>query len=67
LKRKPFYQKRAWWGWLAATVAAMGVAVVKTPGPLGIAEAIAVLGVAIGTYSVQEVQREIGIQGTKKL
>jgi hypothetical protein len=66
MKRKPFFAKRAWWGWMLATASSVGLAVIKVPGPAGILLGVAALGAAIASYSVQETQREIAIQGTEK-
>jgi hypothetical protein len=66
VKRKPFYRKRGWWGWLLGTASTVGLAVVKVPGPVGILLGLAALGTSIAGYSVQEVQRELAIQGAEK-
>ena len=67
MTRKPFYQKRAWWGWMGTTISASIVAFVSVPNPvLGVAAVIGVISAAVATYSVQETQREIAVQGTEK-
>lgn len=65
MKRKPWYKKRAWYGWVLATASSVGLAVLKVPGPAGIMLGLAALGTAIGSYSAQEVQRELAIQGAE--
>jgi hypothetical protein len=66
MTRKPFYRKRAWWGWVGTTISGSIVAYVSVPNPvLGIAAVIGVISAAVASYSVQEVQREIAIKKTE--
>lgn len=57
---KPFWKKRAWWGFVFATVTSAGLAYTTDPNQVsGALKAIAIIGAALGGYSIQESVRAI--------
>jgi hypothetical protein len=66
MKDKPFWKKRAWWGWVLATVSGCATLYTTDPTPLGVIKVVAALGAALGSYSVQESVRAIAETEVKK-